>query len=126
MQALGREQALADEDGIEAFQVGQYHQLLQRGVVPLVTLGVGVDILPLFGGVAKKGYVQQVGLAGVDLAGLGFGDGGRDQGVFDGIGVDAVVDFGEGALQAPAQLEALVFRIFEALELDDQVQLEFG
>ena len=32
-----------------------------------------------------------------DGGGLGFGDGGWYEGVLDGIGVDAVVDLGEGA-----------------------------
>ncbi len=36
----------------------------------------------------------------------------------------AVVDLGEGALEVPLQLEAVVFLVLEALELLDEVELE--
>jgi hypothetical protein len=39
--------------------------------------------------------------------------------------VDAVIDFCEGALEIPTELEAVVFFILEALEFLDQVELEF-
>jgi hypothetical protein len=39
--------------------------------------------------------------------------------------VDAVVDLGEGALEVPAKLQAVVFLVLEALKLFDEVQLEF-
>jgi len=38
--------------------------------------------------------------------------------------VDAVIDLGEGALEVPIQLEAVVFIIFEALEFLDEIQFE--
>ena len=41
----------------------------------------------------------------------------------DGIGVDAVVDFGQVAADVPTQL--LVFGLFQALEFLDEVELEF-
>jgi len=52
------------------------------------------------------------------------GNGGRDERFFDGVGVDAVVDPGEGALEVPAELEAVVFVVLEALEFPDEVELE--
>ena len=38
--------------------------------------------------------------------------------------VDAVVDLGEGALEVPIELEAVVFVVLEALKFDDEVELE--
>jgi hypothetical protein len=61
-----------------------------------------------------------------DGGGLGFGDGGRDEGVLDGIGMDSVIDLGEGALEIPTELESVIFVILEALEFDNQVKLKFG
>ena len=49
---------------------------------------------------------------------------GRDEGVLDGVGVDAVVDLGEGALEVPIQLEVVIFVVFEALEFLDEIQFE--
>jgi len=63
-------QPLADEDGVETFEIGENNQLLQWGVVADVALGVGVGVEPLFGGLAEEGDVEQVGLAGIDGVGL--------------------------------------------------------
>ena len=49
---------------------------------------------------------------------------GRDEGVLDGVGVDAGVDLGEGALKVPIELQAVVFVVLEALEFLDEVELE--
>lgn len=38
----------------------------------------------------------------------------------------AVVDLGESALEVPAELQAVVFLVLEALRFLDEVQLEFG
>jgi hypothetical protein len=57
---------LADEDGVKAFEIGEDDQLLQRGVVANVSLSVRMGITPLFGGLAKEGDIEQVGLAGID------------------------------------------------------------
>jgi len=82
-------------------------------------------IAPLRGGVAKERDVEQVGFAGVDGSRLRLGDGGRDEGFLDGVGVDAVIDLRERALEVPAELEAVVFVVLEALELLDEVDFEF-
>ena len=39
--------------------------------------------------------------------------------------MDAVVDLGEGALEVPIELEAVVFLVLEALEFLDEVEFEF-
>ena len=49
---------MADEDGVEAFEVGQDDELLQRGVVAEVALGIGMGVAPLLGGLAEEGDVE--------------------------------------------------------------------
>ncbi len=117
---------MANKDGVEAVEVGEDDELLQRGVVAKVALGVGMGVAPLLRGLAEEGDVEQVGFAGVNEAGLGLGDGGGNERLLDGVGMDAVVDLGEGALEVPAELEAVVFVVLEALELLDEVELELG
>lgn len=124
-EAFGLWQALADEDGVEAFEVGKDDELLQRGVIPDIALGGWMRIAPLFGGLAEEGDVEQIRLAGIDRASLCPGDGRRDEGVLDGVGVDAVVDLGKSALEVPIEFESVVFLVLEALEFLDEVELEF-
>ena len=124
-QALRLRESLADKDGVEAFEIGEDDELLQRGVVADVALRVGMSIAPLLRGLAEEGDVEQVGLAGIHGGRLRFGDGRRDEGVLYRVGVDAVIDLCEGALEIPTELEAVVFFVLEALEFLDQVELEF-
>ena len=124
-QAFRLRQSLADEHGVEAFEIGEDDELFQCGVVADVALGFGVGVSPLLGCLPEEGDVEQICLAGIDERGLILGDGGRDKRLFDGIGMNAIVDLGEGALEIPTELEALVFIVFEALELLDEVEFEF-
>ena len=103
-QTLRCGQALADKHGVETFEIGEDDELLNRRVVADIALGVGMGVAPLRGGLAKESDVEQVGFAGV--------------------GVDAVIDLRESALKVPAELEAVVFVVFEALEFLDEVELE--
>ena len=96
---------MADEHGVEAFEVGEDDELFQRGVVAEVAFTTGVCIAPLFGGLAEEGDVEQVRLAGIDGGGLRLGDGRRDEGVLDGAGMNAVVDGGEAN---PQEARAMV------------------
>ena len=59
------------------------------------------------------------------MAGLDLGDAGRDEPFLDRVGVDAVVDLGEGALEVPFELEAVAFLVLEATELFHQINFEF-
>ena len=123
-EAFRLRQSLADEDGVQAFEVGEDDELFERGVVADVALGVGVGVAPLLGGLSEKGDIEEVGLAGINRGGLSLRDGRRKEGLLDGVGVDAVIDFGEGALEIPIQLQAVVFIVLEALEFPDEVELE--
>ncbi len=125
-ESFGSGQSLMDEHGVDAFQIGQYHQLFQRGVVAHVAGLDGVGFPPLCGGDAKQGNVEQVGLGGIHHVGLRLGQPGRDQAFLDGVGVYLVVDLGQGALEVPFQcLRARRF-VPEALELLDELEGELG
>lgn len=45
---FGLGQTLADEDGVEAFEVGEDDELFQRSVIADVALGIGKGITPVF------------------------------------------------------------------------------
>ena len=117
-------QSLADEDGVQAFEVGEDDELFERGVVADVAFRVGVGVVPLLGGLSEEGDIEEVGLAGINRGGLSLRDGRRKEGLLDGIGVDAAIDFGEGALEISIKLQAVVFIVLEALEFLDEVELE--
>lgn len=42
------------------------------------------------------------------------------------VGMDAVVELGEGAVEVPSERESAIFVLFETLELLDEVELEFN
>jgi len=92
-------------------------------VVTDVAVGIRIRVALLRGGLPKEGDVAEVGFAGVNRSRLRLGDGGRDEGFFDGVGANAVIDFCESALEAPAELEAVVFVVLESLEFLDEVEL---
>ncbi len=102
------------------------HQAVEHdGRIPFAVGHLGMGIAPLLRGLAEEGDVEQVGLAGIHGGRLRFGDRRRDEGVLYRVGVDAVIDLCEGALEIPTELEAVVFFVLEALEFLDQVELEF-
>lgn len=125
VEALRLGQPLADEHGVEAFEIGKDDKLFERSVVANVAFGVGMRIAPLLRGLTEEGDIEQVGLVGIDEHGLLFRDGRRDELLFDRVGVDAVIDFGQCALEVPIELEAVVFLVLEALEFLDEVEFEF-
>ena len=79
-------------------------------------------VAPLFGGHAEQGHVQDIRLGGVNQVYLAWSQFRRDQVLFDGVGVNPVVDLGKIAPDVPAELFAFLF--LEPLELLDQVELE--
>ncbi len=68
-------QSPADEDGVQAFEVGEDDELFERGVVADVALGVGVGVAPLLRGLSEQGDIEEVGLAGINRGGLSLRDG---------------------------------------------------
>ena len=72
---------MTDGHGVQAFEVGEDDELLQRGMGAEVSLGTGIGVALLFGGLAEEGDVEQIRLAGIDGDGLRLGDGRRDEGI---------------------------------------------
>lgn len=114
-----------NEFGVHALDIGQHQQLFDGGVFAHVAFKGGVGVAPLFGCLAEEGDIEQVRLGGIGDGGLGGRNRSRNQVRSDGVGVDAVVELGKGAVQVPGQRQAAVFILLEALEFLDQVELEF-
>jgi len=100
-EALGLGNTLADENGIEALEICEDDKLLKRSMVADVAFGIGMSIAPLLGGLSEQCDIEQIGFVGIDKRCLGLSECRRQECFFDGVGVDAVVDLGEGALEAP-------------------------
>ncbi len=92
-----------DELGIRALNVGQHEQLLHRRVFAHVAFEFGVGVAPLFRRLAKERHVENIRLAGVGDGGLARRDFRRDEVCLDGIGVDAVIELGESAVEIPRE-----------------------
>ena len=117
-------QSHVNEFGIHAFDIGQHQQLFDSGVVAHVAFHIGIGIPPLFGCLTEEGDIEHVRFVGVDYGGLRWGHRGWDQVRFDGIGVEAVVEFGKGTIQIPGKRQATIFILLEALEFLDEVEFE--
>ena len=78
------------------------------------------------GGLTEEGDVQDIRFAGVSDSCLGCGDDSGNQVLFDGIGVDPVVELGEGAVEIPCEREPMVFVLLKALKFLDEVELELN
>ena len=115
-----------DELGVHALDIGEHQQLLDGGVLAHVALQLGIGVAPLFGGQTKQGDIEQVGFAGVGDGSLcRWSTAAGIRCVLNGVGVDAVVEFGQGCgsrFQASDRRTVLV--VLEALELLDEVELE--
>ena len=117
-------QAHMDEFGIHAFDVGKHEQLFDGGMVAHVAFEFGVGVTPLFRCLAEKGDIEHIGFVGVGDRGLSGRDFRRNEVCLYGVGVNAVIELGEGAVEVPGKREAAVFVFFKALELLDEVELE--
>ena len=119
-------QAHVDEFRIHAFDVGQHEQLLDGGVVAHIAIDADVAVSPLLCRLPKQRDVEQVRLTGIGDRGLSGGDGRRNQVGLNGIGMDAVIEFGQGAIEVPGKREALILVLLEALELLDEIKFELN
>ncbi|UCZ57647.1 hypothetical protein LGV61_05050 [Desulfurispirillum indicum] len=114
-----------DKLGIHVLQVCEDEKLFQCRVVAHVAILIGVSFAPFAGGLAEEGDVEQVGLAGVGEGGLLRSDLCWNQVGLYSVGVQAVIDLGEGAIQVLSEGETTVFVFLEPLELLDEVEFEF-
>jgi len=81
-----------------------------------------MGIPPLLGRHAEQGHVQDISLVGIDQGNLPSGQFRRDQILFDGIRMNAIIDLGKVALDIPAKL--FHFLGLEPLKLFDQVKFK--
>ena len=97
-QPLGLWQTLMNKMGVQGFEVGQADKMGDIGFVADISFVLRVFVPPLFSGFAEQGHVQQIRLAGVDNIDLFRRELRRDQVRLDGVGVDAIIDFGQLSL----------------------------
>ena len=124
LEPVALRQRHVNEFSVHALDISQHKELLNGGVVAHVAVELGIGVAPLFRRLTKKGHVQQIGLVGVGAGGLRGRDLRRDEVGLDGVGVDAVVELGESAVEIPSEREAAVFVVLEAAKFFDQVNLE--
>ena len=90
-----------DELGVHGLYVCEYEELLDSGVISHISFFLGIGGSPLFGRDAKECDVEEVSFRGVGEGCLGFGNGGWDEVGLNGIGVDAIIEFGKSAVEIP-------------------------
>lgn len=115
-----------DEFSVHPLDVGEHEQLLHGGVVAHVAVELGICVAPLFRGQTEESHVQQVGFAGVGDGRLRLRDFRWDKMLANSVGMDAVVELGQGAVEVPCERESAVLVFLEALELLDEVELELN
>jgi len=126
LEAVGLWNAHVDEFGVHGFDIRENQQLFDAGVFEHVAFQIRIGVPPLPGGKTEEGDIQEVGLRGIGCGSLGKGDFWWDEVCLDGVRVDAVVQLGKCAIEIPSEREAAVFVFFEALEFNNQVELELG
>ena len=104
-QPLGGAESHMDALCVHGLNIGEHEQLFDTGMIAELAFKVGMSVAPLLGS-------------------LSLGDLGGDELIFDRISVDAVVDFRKRAVEVPAEREALVLVVFEALEVFDRIELK--
>ncbi len=121
---LSLRQFHVDELCVHVLQVGGDEELSEGRVVAHVAVLAGVGVAPFACGLTEEGDVEEVGFVGVGDGRLFRGDLGRDEVCLDGVGVEAVVDLGQSAIEIPSERETSVFILLEPLEFLDEVNLE--
>ena len=125
-QAFGLGNTLADENGIKALEICEDDELLKRGMVADVSLGIGMGIAPLLHGLSEQCDIEQVGFVGIDERCLILGECRWQERFLDRVRMGAAVDLGEGALEVPPKLEPVDLIILEAAKFFDQIDFELG
>ena len=100
---------MGDEDGVVALHIGEYEQLLYGSMVANVTFLVRVGLSPLTGCTSEKCHIEEVCFIGIDVVLLLGGELGEHKVLFDGIGMDAIVEFGDFAIEVPRERQAGIF-----------------
>ena len=84
-----------------------------------------VGVAPLSRRPAEERHIEHVGLGGVGDGRLCRRDFLRDEMRLNGVGMNSVIQLRERSVEIPCQRKTAVFLLLEALELVDQVELEF-
>jgi len=108
-----------DELSIEALKISENDELFDGGVVsdiPRLILGFTA---PLHCSLAKERLIENIGLGCVGELRFFWIDLFRDEICFDRVRVNAIVDFGQGAIEIPLKRKATILVLFESLELFD-------
>ena len=114
---------VADHQRVLTLKAGQHNELFQGRAVSDVPLRARVGALPLGGRHAEQRFVEHVGLARINEAGIFARQLGRDQVRFHRVRVNPVLHFGQRPPDVPFN-PFLGLRLLEPLEFGDQVELE--
>ena len=93
-------------------------------MVAHIALKFGIGLAPLPGGLAKERDIEQVGLIRVSDGRLSVSDLGGNQILLHRRRVNAIVEFGERAIEIPSERKALALVVFQSLKLLDQIELK--
>ena len=124
MQTLRLRNAVLYQHRIDVFHVGKTNQFVDRRIVADVAFLAGVLFPPLRRRHSEQSHIEHVRFIRIHITDLLRRKLRGDEVFFDGIGMNAVIDFCKLALCRPTEL--FLFFLFETLELFDEIQLEFG
>lgn len=125
-QSYGGGYSLTNKNTIDAFEIGKDHKLLKCSIITYVAFVFGMCVPPFACSLSEEGDIEEVRLRRIFEVGLFASDLWRQQDILDGIGVDAVVDFGQCALECPIELQTVILIGFESLKLAYHVVFKFG
>ena len=114
-----------DELGIHAFHVREHKQLLDTRVIAGIAFQLGIGIAPLLRRVTKECDVEQIRLGRVSDGRLCGRDFRRDQMCLHRVGVDAIIQLGQRAVEIPREREPAVLVLLESLKFLDEIDFEF-
>jgi hypothetical protein len=123
LKAVCLRQTHVNEFCIHAFEVCQHEQLLNGGMVAHVAFEARIAVPPLLCGLSEQRDIEQICFTGVGDRDLRGGDGRRNQVRLNGVGMDTVIELGQGTVKIPGQRQPLVFVLLEALKLLDEIKL---
>jgi len=105
-----------DEFRVHILKVGENQELFKARVIAHVAVFVGIGVTPFTGGLTEERDVEQIGFVGVREGCLLRRNFRRDEMGQDGVGVEAMIDFGQGAVEVPGERQPPILVLLEALE----------
>ena len=108
----------------DTFQITQNHQLFQGCLISDISFFLNITFSPFFGSNSEKCNIQQICFVSINKTRLQFCNFFRNQISFDCICMNLIIDFGNGSLQVPLEIQPVVFIILEALKFLNQINFE--